>query len=223
AAAVILRQATADALTGRAAAAHEAALALPFLIPAAFIQLIAALLASALAAIDEYTVAALAWGVGNPIGLAIFAALSSEHGLVSLAWGVLFGACTTCTILLVELARHHAIVGAPRAPSAVGGRLFELSRGAAVPLAVQGMYVISLRLAGSLGVGAQSSLSYAYVFSATLVAATASALSLISAAPLTRRGVDAESAARHVVHAAWLSLVGIAAATGVFSLVGGRL
>ena len=39
--------------------------------------------------------------------------------------------------------------------------------------------------------GAQSSLSYAYVFAATLVSATASAFSLISSAPLTRRGIDA--------------------------------
>jgi len=221
--AVGLRHPLGDALTSNAISAHEAARALPFLIPAAFVQLLAALLASSLAALDEYTVAAVAWGFGNPIGLVVFAALSGSHGLVSLAWGVLLGGCMTSSILLTELLRHRALIGGARAPSAVGARLFELSRGAAVPLAVQGMYVISLRLAGSLGVGAQSSLSYGYVFAATLVAATASALSLISSAPLTRRGVDAESAARHVVHAAWLSLVGIAAATGVFALVGGRL
>ncbi|MGZ4258269.1 MAG: hypothetical protein ACXVRE_10950, partial [Gaiellaceae bacterium] len=105
----------------------------------------------------------------------------------------------------------------------VASRLFELTQGAAVPLAVQGMYVISLRLAGGLGVGAQSSFSYAYVFAATLIAATASAFSLISSAPLTRRGIDPEGAARHLVHAAWLSLVGTIAATGVFALVGGRI
>jgi peptidoglycan biosynthesis protein MviN/MurJ (putative lipid II flippase) len=222
-AAILLRQPLGDALTGDATAAHEAARALPFLIPAAFVQLLAALLASSLAAIDEYTVAAVAWGIGNPVGLIVFAALSGTHGLVALAWGVLIGGCVTCSVLLAELVRHRALVGGPRAPLALRVRLFELTRGAAVPLAVQGMYVISLWLAGGLGVGAQSSLSYGYVFAATLVAATASALSLISSAPLTRRGIDAESAARHVVHAAWLSLVGIAAATGVFALVGGRL
>jgi hypothetical protein len=85
------------------------------------------------------------------------------------------------------------------------------------------MYVISIRLAGGLGVGAQTSLAYAYVFAGTLVSATASAFSLISSAPLTRRGIDAAGAARHVVHAAWLSLVGTMAATGIFALVGGRL
>jgi peptidoglycan biosynthesis protein MviN/MurJ (putative lipid II flippase) len=221
--AILLRHPLADALTANPAAAHEAARALPFLIPAAFVQLLAGLLASSLAALDQYTVAALAWAFGNPTGLLVFALLSRSHGLISLAWGVLLGGCMTTTFLLVELYRHGAILGGASVRLQALNRLFQLARGAAVPLAVQGMYVISLRLAAGLGVGAQSSLSYGYVFAATLVAATASALSLISSAPLTRRGIDAEGAAAHVVHAAWLSLALIAAATGVFALVGGRL
>ena len=212
-----------DALTNNPVSAHEAASAIAFLVPAAFVQLLAALLASSLAALDEYTVAALAWGLGSPLGLVVFAALSGSHGLITLAWGVLLGGCATLAILLVELARHAALLGGPRAPARVGARLFELGQGAAVPLVVQAMYVISLRLAGGLGVGAQSSLSYAYAFAATLVSATASAFSLISSAPLTRRGIDAAGAAKHVVHAAWLSLVGTTAAIGIFALVGGRI
>ena len=221
--AIAARHPIGDALTNNPVSAHEASRAIAFLVPAAFVQLLAALLASSLAALDEYTVAALAWGFGSPLGLVVFAALSGSHGLITLAWGVLLGGCATTVILLVELARHSALLGGDRAPARVGARLFELVQGAAVPLAVQGMYVISLRLAGGLGVGAQSSLSYAYVFAATLVSATASAFSLISSAPLTRRGIDAAGAARHVVHAAWLSLVGTTAATGIFALVGGRL
>jgi hypothetical protein len=221
--AILARHAIGDALTNNPTSAHEASRAIAFLVPAAFAQLLAALLASSLAALDEYTVAALAWGFGSPLGLVVFAALSGSHGLITLAWGVLLGGCATTAILLIELARHSALLGGDRAPARVGARLFELVQGAAVPLAVQGMYVISLRLAGGLGVGAQSSLSYAYVFAATLVSATASAFSLISSAPLTRRGIDAAGAAKHVVHAAWLSLVGTTAATGIFALVGGRL
>ena len=57
-----------------------------------------------------------------------------------------------------------------------------------MPLALQGLYVIALRGASGLGEGNQTSLTYAYLFAATLVAATASSLSLISSAPLTRRG-----------------------------------
>jgi O-antigen/teichoic acid export membrane protein len=53
--------------------------------------------------------------------------------------------------------------------------------------------------------------------------ATAFSLSLISTAPLTRRGVDAESAAEHVVHSAWVSLALVGAAAGLVALVGGRV
>ena len=49
------------------------------------------------------------------------------------------------------------------------------------------------------------------------------AWSLIAAAPLTRRGVDAESAADHVVHTAWVALAFVGAATGLVALVGGRV
>ena len=55
------------------------------------------------------------------------------------------------------------------------------------------------------------------------VSATAFSLSLIAAAPLTRRGVDAESAADHVVHTAWVALAFVGAATGLVALVGGRV
>src|SRR6266545_773260 len=88
----------------------------------------------------------------------------------------------------------------------MGHRLWRLLYGAAVPLAVQGLYVIALRFAAGTGEGNVSSLSYAYLLAGTFVSATAFSLSLISAATLTRRGVDAESAAEHVVHSAWVSL-----------------
>src|SRR6185436_21041075 len=106
---------------------------------------------------------------------------------------------------------------------AIWPRIRKLVEAAAVPLALQGLYVIALRGASGLGEGNQTSLTYAYLFASTLVAATASSLSLISSAPLTRRGIDAESAAAHVLHAAWLSLTLIGAAAGVFALVGGRV
>ena len=65
--------------------------------------------------------------------------------------------------------------------------------------------------------------SYAYLAASTLVGATAFSVGLISSAPLTRRGVDAEQAGRHVVHAAWVSLSLVGAAAGVFALVGGGI
>jgi O-antigen/teichoic acid export membrane protein len=67
-----------------------------------------------------------------------------------------------------------------------------------------------------------TSLSYAYLLAAMFVSATAFSLSLISAAPLTRRGADPEAAAEHVVHAAWLSLAIVGAASGIVAVIGGR-
>jgi hypothetical protein len=95
--------------------------------------------------------------------------------------------------------------------------------GAAVPVAIQGLYLIALRFAAGTGEGNVTSLSYAYLLAGTFVSATAFSLSLISAAPLTRRGVDAESAAEHVVHSAWVSLALVGAAAGLVALVGGRV
>jgi hypothetical protein len=220
---VLARRPIADALTGSSVAAHEAARALPFLVAAAFVQLIASLLASALAATDRYAVASFAWAAGNLVGLAVFATLSNAHGLVALAWGVLIGAIVTACLPLGQLLGQRTLRSESRVPLDLPRRLFDLTRGVAVPLAVQGMYVISLALAATIGVGVQSSLSYAYLFAATLVAATASSLSLVSSAPLTRRGLDADGAAAHVVHASWLSFAAIAAATGVFAILGTRL
>jgi peptidoglycan biosynthesis protein MviN/MurJ (putative lipid II flippase) len=98
-----------------------------------------------------------------------------------------------------------------------------LAEAAAVPLALQALYLIALRGASGIGVGAVTSLSYAYFFAAVLVAATATSLSIISTAELTRRGVEAEAAVEHVVHGSWLCLPPIAAAAGVFALAGDRI
>src|SRR5437016_10924747 len=102
-------------------------------------------------------------------------------------------------------------------------RRWHLLQVAAVPLALQGCYLLALRFAAKLGVGSLTSFSYAYLAASTLVAATAFSLGVISSAPLTRRGIDSESAGRHVVHAGWVSLSLVGAAAGVFALVGGRI
>src|SRR5206468_7753122 len=102
-------------------------------------------------------------------------------------------------------------------------RLWRLGYGTAVPLAGQILYLLALRFAAGTGKGNVTSLSYAYLLAAMFVSATAFSLSLISAAPLTRRGVDPETAADHVVHSAWVSLALVGAAAGIVALVGGRV
>jgi O-antigen/teichoic acid export membrane protein len=215
-----------ELVTGRLPeeSAAVAADALPWLIGAAFAQLLASLAASALAARDSYLPAAAAFAIGGIGGVAFFVLAADSHGLVSLAWGLALNGAIALVIPAVVLAlrgsrfrRHRGV------PLRLGHRLWRLLYGAAVPLALQGLYVISLRFAAGTGEGNVTSLSYAYLLAGTFTSATAFSLSLISAATLTRRGVDAESAAEHVVHSAWVSLALVGAAAGLVALVGGRV
>jgi O-antigen/teichoic acid export membrane protein len=215
-----------ELITGRlpADSAHVAAHALPWLVAAAFAQLIASLAASALAARDSYVPAALGFALGGIGGVVFFVALADSHGLVALAWGLaLNGAIAIGLPMIVLLARGNRLRLHRDVPLRLRYRLWRLLYGAAVPLALQGLYVIALRFAAGTGEGSVTSLSYAYLLAATFVSTTAFSLSLISAAPLTRRGVDAESAAEHVVHSAWVSLAFVGAAAGLVALVGGRV
>ncbi|HMH40343.1 MAG TPA: hypothetical protein VK532_04020 [Gaiellaceae bacterium] len=215
-----------ELITGRLpeSSAHVAAQALPWLVPAAFAQLIAALAASALAAKDSYVPAALGFAIGGIVGVAFFVLAADSHGLVSLAWGLaLNGAIAIGLPLAVLLARGNRLRRHRGVPLRLGYRLWRLAYGAAVPIALQGLYLIALRFAAGTGEGSVTSLSYAYLLAATFVSTTAFSLSLISAAPLTRRGVDAESAAEHVVHSAWVSLAFVGAAAGLVALLGGRV
>jgi len=197
--------------------------ALTWIVPAAFAQLFAALAASALAARNSYATAAAGFGVGGIGGLVMFIVLADHHGLISLAWGLALNGALAVGLPLVALLAHGGRARHLRGGLAVSARLWRLASGAAVPLAVQALYLIALRFAAGVGEGKVTSLSYAYLLAATFVSATAFSLSLIAAAPLTRRGLDAESAAEHVVHSAWVSLALVGAGAGIVALVGGRV
>ena len=214
-----------DLLTGNLPprAAHIAARALVVLVPAAFVQLLAALAASALAALDNYGTAAAGFALGGITGLVVFAALANSLGIVALAWGLAANAVVALAVPTVALLRRGALRGAMPDRLGIVPRLWHLVQGAAVPVALQGYYLLGLRFAAKLGVGSVTSFSYAYLAASTLVGATAFSLGLISAAPMTRRGVDAVAAGRHVVHASWVSLSIVGAAAGVFAVVGGRI
>ena len=212
-----------ELLTGKLPqeAADLAARALPWLVAAAVVQVLAALAAATLAARDRFGAAALGFSAGGVAGVVVFVALADEHGVIALAWGLAANAAISLGVPLL---------GAGTVPSRptlrlrpVAARLAVLAEAAAVPLALQALYVVGLRAASGLGVGSVTSLSYAYFFAAVLVAATATSLSIISTAELTRRGVEGEAAVAHVVHGSWLSLPPIAAAAGVFALAGDRI
>ena len=221
----VLARPIGELITGTlpAPAPHVAARALVILVPAAFGQLLAALAASALAALDSYGTAAAGFALGGVSGLVVFASLAHHLGIVALAWGLAMNAVLALAVPTVALLRRGALAGAWPARLRIGLRLGRVMQGAAVPLALQGCYFLALRFSAYLGVGRVSSFSYAYLAASTLVGATAFSLGLISSAPLTRRGIDPVAAGRHVVHAAWVSLVIVDAAGGLFALVGGRI
>ncbi len=193
--------------------------ALPWFVAAGVLQLYAGLAASALAAHDDYRVAALAYALGAVAGVGFFAALIS-HGLQALMWGQLLNGAVSLGVPLLALLSR---LDRGRSALEVGRRLWALARGAAVPVALQALFVIANAFALRLGRGESTTFTYAFFLASFLVAVTASALSLVSSAPLTRRGLSAEAAAAHVVNTSWISLTVIAGAVGVFALVGHRI
>jgi len=129
-----------ELITGRLpeSSAHVAAQALPWLVPAAFAQLIAALAASALAAKDSYAPAALGFAIGGIAGVVFFVLAADSHGLVSLAWGLaLNGAIAIGLPLAVLLVRGNRLRRHRGVPLRLGYRLWRLAYGAAVPIALQ--------------------------------------------------------------------------------------
>jgi O-antigen/teichoic acid export membrane protein len=211
-----------DALTGPLPeeAAHAAAVSLEWMVPAAVLHLYAALGSSALAALDDYGTAALGYALGSAAGLALILLRVGEDGIVAVAWG----SAVTGAVPLVAVAVRLAARGAPRTlGGGVARRLGELAGGAVLPLALQALYLVCVRLAADLGVGQVTSFSYAYLIASALVAVTASSLGLVSSVPLTRAGLGGDAAARHVVATSWLALAAVAAGAGAFALAGERI
>src|SRR5262249_21751754 len=149
-------------------AADTAADALPWLVAAAFLQLLAALAASALVTRDSYAVAAVGYSLGGVLGLLCFVVLADAHRLVSLAWALCVHGAGSLMVPLVALARRGDLGGPAPERWILHRRLWHVVEGAAVPIALQVFYVVALRLAAGLGVGRVTSLSYAYLLVATL-------------------------------------------------------
>ena len=158
-------------------------------------HVLAGLAASALAALDDYTTAAVGF-VGRQRRRARADPPPGRGGRRP-GRGLGNGAqrCDRCScppsLVLAWRARSEAVPrGAlrPRSDSATR-TLRLLANGIALPLALQAIYVICLPLASREGEGAVTSLGYAYLLSSAVVAVTASSLGLVTAVPLTRTGL----------------------------------
>ena len=205
----------ASALTSSPAAREQAAELLPWIVPSAVAQIYGGLVASALAALDDYEWAATGFAAGSIAGVVLTLALVG-HGVVSFGWGLALNGALSLGIPLAPLIARRGL-GPP--DERFLGRLLELGEGVALPFALQGLYVIGYRFASGLGVGRATTFSYAYLIAAFLVAITASSVALVATVPFAREGSSASRVARHVVAISWLSLALVAAAAGVFALV----
>src|SRR4051794_19470047 len=202
-------------LASSSAAQDNAAQLLPWVVASAVAQIYGGLVASALAALDDYQWAAFGFAFGSVAGVVLTLALV-DHGIVAFGWGLALNGLLSLGIPLVALLARRA-VGRPE--RRFGGRLLELCEGAALPVALQGLYVIAYRFASGLGPGRATTFSYAYLIASFLVAITASSVALVTTVPFAREGSSPPRVARHVVAISWLSLAFVAAAAGVFALV----
>jgi hypothetical protein len=222
--------AVASLLTGfdDGVARETAAATLPWLVAAGVLQLFAGLAASALAALDDYGAAAAGYAAGSLIGLVYIVWRVTPDGIDAVARGMALNAAIAVAVPALVLARRAAREAMPRAaarPVRTGsaGRLGALASGIALPLALQAVYLVCLPFAAGEGVGAVTSLGYAYLAGSAVIAITASALALVTSVPLTRAGLDPARVARHVDAAAWIALVAVGATAGLFAVAGEAL
>lgn len=220
----------ASLLTGDGSTAAEDACAdaLRWMVPAAVAHLFAGLAASGLAALDDYATAAIGYAAGSTAGLALILTRVDSDGIVAVAWGMALNGTVAVLVPAIVLFRRALRTSMPASAVRPAGlplssRLGMFATAAALPIALQLLYVVCLPFAGRLGEGAVTSFGYAYLAAATLVSVTAFSIGLVSSVPLTRSGLEPGVAARHVVSATWVALTAIAAAVGAFALAGGEM
>ncbi len=228
--AVVAAHPIAEVLTafGPDAAVDAAASALPWMVVAGLGQFTAGLLASALAALDDYVVPAIGFVVGSFSGLVLIVLRIGEDGTNAVAWGMALNAVLATVVPAVSLwmraQRERMPVAAARASlRGTGRRLLELGAGSALPLALQAIYLVCVPLAAREGVGSVTSLNYAYLIAAAVVGVCASSIGLVTAVPLTRLGVDPRRIARHVQASSWPALLAVGATAGIFAVAGAEI
>ncbi|HET7515777.1 MAG TPA: hypothetical protein VFJ60_13310 [Gaiella sp.] len=227
---VVAARPIAELLTGFGpdAAVDAAAAALPWMVVAGLGQFTAGLLASTLAALDDYVVPALAFIAGSVTGLALLLVRIDESRTEAVAWGMALNAVLATSLMAFWLwrraRRERMPVAAARADvRGSGARLLELGSGAALPFALQAVYLVCLPIAAREGVGAVTSFGYAYLIAAAVVGISASSVGLVTAVPLTRLGLEPERVARHIEASSWPALLVVAATAGIFAVAGAEI
>jgi hypothetical protein len=207
-------------------ARETAADVLRWVVPAAVAHLFAALAASGLAALDDYGTAAFGYALGSAASLALILLRVDSDGIIAIAWGMALNGAIAMLVPVAALGLRAAREQVPRAAVRPTGpplpkRLGTFAVGAALPLALQLLYVLCVPFASRLGEGEATSFFYAYLAGSALVTVTAGSLGIVTSAPLARLGSSlGDEAARHVVATSWLALAIVGVAAGAFALAG---
>ncbi|HEX4746575.1 MAG TPA: hypothetical protein VFU99_06790 [Gaiellaceae bacterium] len=217
----------AELLTGGGSDVATAACAeaLRWIVPAAVAHLFIGLTASTLAALDDYATPAVGYAVGSAAGVAVILARVDSAGIAAVSQGLLVSAVVALAVqvgVLASRARRSAMPASATRPSGAPlyRRLGMFVAAAAIPLALQLAYLVTLPFAGRLDEGAVTSFGYAYLAATTFVGVTAFSIGLVSSVPLSRVELDGTAIGRHVVAATWIALTVIGAAVGICALVG---
>jgi hypothetical protein len=227
---VVAARPIAELLTGFGPdeAVDAAAAALPWMVVAGLGQFTAGVLASTLAALDDYVVPALAYIASSAVGLVVLLVRIDQDRTQAVAWAMALNAVLATTIMAVWLwrraRRERMPAGAARADvRGSGRRLLELGSGAALPFALQAIYLVCLPIAAREGVGSVTSFGYAYLIAAAVVGISASSVGLVTAVPLTRLGLEPRRVARHIEASSWPALLVVAATAGIFAVAGAEI
>jgi len=223
-------QPLADLLTGSgsATARDVCAEALRWLVPAGIAYLFAGIAASGLAALDDYATAALGYALGGTAALVEILTRVDADGIAALYRGVALNGAIALAVPVLGLGWRVLRTGLPPEAFRPSGRSLRARIGifataAALPIALQLLYVVCLPFAGRVEPGAVTSFGYAYLAAASFVSVTAFSIGLVSSVPLTRAGLGEGAAARHVTASAWVALTVIGAAVGAFAVAGGEI
>jgi O-antigen/teichoic acid export membrane protein len=187
---VVLAGPLAHLLTGHASGdAHDAARTGLWLFALAGVaQLLAAVGAAALGALDRFVpvaVAYLAAGAASIVGVAALAGpLDVDAVPIAVAAGSLLNAALMTRSLLAGGWRPHR--GLVDTIGALGRRVWIIVSGAALYAASQAIFVVSLALAARIGSGAATVYTYAFFAASFIVGASSGSVGIVLAAPLAQ-------------------------------------
>jgi peptidoglycan biosynthesis protein MviN/MurJ (putative lipid II flippase) len=151
-------------------------------------QLMAALGAAALGALDRFVVVSVAYltaGVASIVGVA---ALATPLDVSAVPLAVAIGSVLNAALMARGLVAagwrpHRRMLGAL---AGLGRRVWTIVSGAALYAASQAIFVVSLALAARIGSGAATVYTYAFFAASFIVGASSGSVGIVLAAPLAQ-------------------------------------